>query len=112
MRSTTPTPLASPLSAHGCPRNGWSCFDQWSGLLTYTQQLAATQEAVIKLKAELTLDAAKAASAAYSEMLTRLQEFLHTQGSLGLVTQHENLNYAVNFGPPHSSWRRSSTNRS
>ena len=100
MRSTTPTPLASPLSAHGCPRNGWSCFDQWSGLLTYTQQLAATQEAVIKLKAELTLDAAKAASAAYSEMLTRLQEFLHTQGSLGLVTQHENMNYAVNFGPP------------
>ena len=82
------------------PEKRLELFDQWSGLLTYTQQLAATQEAVIKLKAGLTLDAAQAASAAYSEMLTTLQEFLHTQGSLGLVTQHENMNYAVNFGPP------------
>lgn len=75
-------------------------FDQWSGLLTYTQQLAATQEAVIRLKTELTLDAAKAATIAYSRMLTTLQEFTHTQGSLGLVTQHENMNYASNFEPP------------
>lgn len=82
------------------PNDKLELFDQWSGLLTYTQQLAATQEAVIRLKTELTLDTAKAASIAYSRMLTTLQEFIHTQGSLGLVTQHENMNYAANFGPP------------
>ena len=82
------------------PADKLEVFDHWNGLLLYTKLLAATQEAVIKLKRELTVEAAAVASAAYTKMLTALQGFVHTQGSLGLVTQHENMNWAANLGPP------------
>eukprot|EP01051_Picozoa_sp_SAG22_P001277 SAG22_NODE_48_length_24654_cov_4.406394_25_plen_566_part_00 len=82
------------------PAQNLEVYKLWGGLLNYTQQLAETQQAVIKLKAELTVEAAAAASAAYTKMLTTLQGFVHTPGSLGLIVQHENMNYAANFGPP------------
>lgn len=82
------------------PQEKREVFDHWCGLLRYTQHLAEVQEAVIRFKEELTLNAAVDASVAYSKMLTSLQSFVHTQGSLGLITQHENMNWADNFGPP------------